>query len=170
MHGPIYCTNFRFPWYIFVKAPQMCHNFKFHLCQLQVCPRFAQDFYLLLAQLWHLKLSHYLVQNQFLRQWKQMTQFLKLQCCLELPDLLHQQNWNWCFLSMHSCSKFLDIFPEREHSPLLFVADWYRFNLSYDFDTSRSDLYVKMMVHNQDDLVSSSPASLNGKAEIKLKI
>ena len=71
---------------------------------------------------------------------------------------------------MHSCSKFLDIFPEREHSPLLFVADWYRFNLSYDFDTSRSDLYVKMMVHNQDDLVSSSPASLNGKAEIKLKI
>ena len=39
---------------------------------------------------------------------------------------------------------FLDIFPEPEHSPLLFVADWYRFNLFFDFDTSRSDLYINI--------------------------
>ena len=30
---------------------------------------------------------------------------------------------------------FLDILPETEHSPLLFLADWYRFNLFCDFDT-----------------------------------
>ena len=39
---------------------------------------------------------------------------------------------------------FLDIFPEPEHSLLLFVANWYRFNLFCDFDTSRSDFYINI--------------------------
>ena len=39
---------------------------------------------------------------------------------------------------------FLDIFPEPENHPLLFVADWYYFNLFCDFDTPWSDLYINI--------------------------
>ena len=39
---------------------------------------------------------------------------------------------------------FLDIFPEPEHPPLLFVADWHCSNLHCDFDTSQSDLYINI--------------------------
>ena len=38
----------------------------------------------------------------------------------------------------------LDIFPEPEHFSLLFVADWYHFNLHFDFDASRPDLYINI--------------------------
>ena len=39
---------------------------------------------------------------------------------------------------------FLGIFPKSKHSPLLFVADWYRFNLFCDFDTSQPDFYINI--------------------------
>ena len=38
----------------------------------------------------------------------------------------------------------LDIFPEPEHFSLLFVADWYHFNLLCDFDASQPDLYINI--------------------------
>ena len=59
-----------------------------------------------LAQVWHLELPNHLVQYQFLRQWKQMTQSFKLQYCLQHWNFLHQQYWNVFFLSVLNAAPF----------------------------------------------------------------
>ena len=69
---------------------------------------FRRGLLLVISTSVHLELQNQAIQNQCLRQWKQMIQFLKLQCCLQ-----H---------STHT-ALFLDIFPKPKHSPLLFVAD-----------------------------------------------
>ena len=73
--------------------------------------------------MWHLELSNQLVQNQFLRQWKQMT-------AVEAPvspttfkfftSTILELVFSLNALMQHL---LLDIFAEFEHSPLLFVAD-----------------------------------------------
>ena len=64
---------------------------------------------------------------------------------------------------------FLEIFPEPEHSPLLFLADCYCYKVHCNFDTSHSDLCINIEVHNQDGSASSSLTSLTGRVEIRLK-
>ena len=98
-----------------------------------------------LSHVLHFELSNQLVQNEFLRKWKQMTQLLKLQCCLQLPRFFYiSKIGTGVFSQCTHAALFLDKFPEPEHSPLLLLADWHRFNLFCDFDTSRSDLYVNI--------------------------
>ena len=49
-----------------------------------------------------------------------MTQFLKLQCFFQLPNCLHQQNWNWCLLCLHG---FLSLFStDTLTSKFIFTA------------------------------------------------
>ena len=60
----------------------------------------------------HLELPDQSIQNQSLRHWKQMIQFLKLQCCLQHLNFLHQQYWNWCLLSIHSHSTVFRYIPK----------------------------------------------------------
>ena len=143
MYCPFHCVNFQFPQYIFVKV-SFVSEFSVSSVSIAGISFFRIGLVFVIGTGVASELSDQLVQNQFLRQWKEMTQFLKLQCCLKLPRFLQQQNQNWFFLSMDSCSIYLDIFAEPEYSPLLSVAEWYRFNLFCDFDTSRSDLYINI--------------------------